>query len=75
MSIEFYQIKECVFSVQIFLFRTNDVQFGNTAAKTKKHRYLILFLYKSTFYEFITNKMQRNIWKNVERETLWNGNQ
>jgi len=47
MSIEFYQIKECVFSVQIFLFRTNDVQFGNTAVKTKNHRCLIIFPYKS----------------------------
>jgi len=61
MSIEFYQIKECVFSVQIFLFRTNDVQFGNTAEKTSNSEKLIFFPYKSMLYLQTLNRKQRNI--------------
>ncbi len=48
MSIEFYPIKKCVFSVQIFTMRTSCVQFGNTIKKHIILHILIFFLCLST---------------------------
>ncbi len=70
MSIEFYPIKKCVFSVQIFTMRTSCVQFGNTIKKHIILHILIFFLCLSMCYVFDKDQTTPGISKNYERLQL-----
>ena len=66
MSIEFYLIKKCVFSVQIFTRRTSCVQFGNTIKKRKIPMRHIFYAYLSRLYRSIKAQNTSDISKNYE---------
>lgn len=72
MSIEFYLIKKCVFSVQIFTRRTSCVQFGNTIKKRKNPVKFIFYLCLSVIYPFLKAQDAADISKNYERLRLTN---